>query len=268
MRGRIFDIQRFCLHDGPGIRTTVFLQGCPLRCQWCHNPEGQDARPGLLLCRDRCLGCGACRQVCPAGGIGLQDGKAAVDRARCRRCGACANACPTQALRLVGKEVEAAEVMAEVMRDRIFFATSGGGMTLSGGEPLAQPDFTAALLADAKCAGLRTCIETCGFAPWAAFAALLPVTDLFLYDLKETDPERHQQATGVELAPILANLRRLHDAGAVIRLRLPVIPGWNDRSSHFQAVDKLHAAMPRLQGVDRLPYHPLGRSKTEQLGSF
>ena len=163
--------------------------------------------------------------------------------------------------------METAEVLAEVLRDRTFYAASGGGMTLSGGEPLAQPEFAAELLAAAKREGLHTCIETSGGVPWSAFDGVLGTTDLFLYDLKETDPGRHRQATGVDLEPILGNLRRLHAAGALIRLRLPVIPDCNDRPEHFANVTHLLATLPGIKGPDRLPYHPLGRSKEAALAS-
>lgn len=266
-RGTIFEIQRFCIHDGPGIRTTVFLKGCPLRCAWCHNPEGM--RPGSELAFEPtlCIGCGFCFRVCPSGAHRRADnGSHILERGVCAVCGSCTRECYAQALEWVGREVSVGEAMATVLRDRPFYETSGGGMTLSGGEPLAQPDFAAALLRLARAEGLHTCIETCGHAPWEVFARILPDTDLFLYDIKETDSARHAEFTGVSNVLILDNLRRLHDAGARVWLRCPIIPGCNDRADHLEAVVALARSLAGLAGVDLATYNPLGESKARRFG--
>ncbi len=264
--GRVFDIQRFSLHDGPGIRTTVFLKGCPLRCAWCHNPEGID--PGLALAfqPERCIGCGYCFRVCPEGAHRMEDGVHVLDRERCVLCGECVKECYSGALELVGKEVTAAEVMEEVLRDMPFYETSGGGMTLSGGEPLQQIDFTAGLLTRAKREGLHCCVDTCGFVPYERLERVLPQVDLFLFDWKESDPARHEELTGVRNEKIRQNLRRLHDDGALIRLRCPIIPGVNDREEHFAGIAELAHSLPELECVELLPYHPLGEGKMDRFG--
>lgn len=260
-------MQRFSLHDGPGIRTTVFFKGCPLRCRWCHNPESQAAATELGFAAGRCAACGACVRACPAGVHRLAtDGRHDLDRARCTACGACVRACPAGALELAGRTVTVGELMDEVLKDAVFYRTSGGGLTVSGGEPLQQPAFLTALLRDARAAGLHCAVETSGFAPWPVLARLLPLVDLWLFDLKETDPKRHRVLTGVPNARILANLRRLHDAGGAVRLRLPLVPGCNDRDGHLAAVEALVRALPRLAGVDVIPYHGLGEDKRARFG--
>lgn len=265
-RGRIFEIQRFCIDDGPGIRTTVFLKGCPLSCLWCHNPEGVGGESVLFFQPDKCIGCGYCVRVCQNDAHRITAEGHLLNRARCVACGACAVECYAGALELVGREVTVAEVLDEVVRDEAFYRTSGGGMTLSGGEPLLQIDFADALLSEAQRRGLHCCVETAGFLPQDRFARVLSKVDLFLYDLKETDPERHRKYTGQSSDRILANLRFLHQEGASILLRLPVIPGLNDRSDHFAAVADLCHSLPNLTGVQIMPYHPLGTSKLERLG--
>jgi pyruvate formate lyase activating enzyme len=271
MTGRLFDIQRFSTHDGPGIRTTVFLKGCPLRCLWCHNPEGLRPETQIAYTPDRCIACGDCVRACREGGHRLEataDGAVHVfDRPRCQSCGTCAAACVSGAIEAVGREVTVEAVLEEVLRDRAFYESSGGGLTLSGGEPLMQPAFTTALLRAAKDAGLHTAVETSGFALWAHLEPLPAVTDLFLFDVKETDPERHRRFTGVPLEPILGNLRTLRERGARIALRCPIVPGCNEREGHFAGIAALAQEWPEPVEIELLAYHPLGRGKAGRLGT-
>ena len=266
VKGNIFEIQRFSIHDGPGIRTTVFLKGCSLRCRWCHNPESIDPKPVLSFLPDRCIGCGYCLKACRRGGHKIEDGKHVLDRSLCEVCGTCTRECYAGGLELVGREVTVGEVLDEVERDRPFYKTSGGGMTLSGGEPLVQIDFSAGLLQEAKAAGLHCCIETSGYADFSRLERLMPFVDLFLYDVKDTDNAHHLEFTGVPNAPILENLRALHARGAKVRLRLPIIPEFNDRDDHFRGVAALVKSLPNLEGVQIMPYHRLGISKLERMG--
>lgn len=264
--GRVFDIQRFSIHDGPGIRTTVFYKGCPLCCAWCHNPEGISRGFHLSFLPDRCIGCGYCVATCPNEAHRLVEGVHQIERALCRVCGACTVECYSGALELVGRDVTVQVVLDEVMRDEPFYETSGGGMTLSGGEPMLQFPFTVALLEAAKSEGLHCCMETCGYAPFAQYGQIAPYIDLFLYDLKETDPDLHRAYTGVDNERIIHNLRALHDTGSRISLRLPIVPGYNDRVDHFEAAADLVRSLPDLQDVEIMPYHPLGTSKVERMG--
>ncbi len=264
--GRIFEIQRFSLHDGPGIRTTVFLQGCPLRCVWCHNPEGISVHPLISFQADQCVGCGHCFNVCPHGAHALVEGLHVLNRERCEVCGTCVEGCYARAIEGVGRQVSVAEVLELVRRDQPFYQASGGGLTLSGGEPTLQFGFARALLQAARAEGFHCCVETCGFGPAEHFAQLLPLVDLFLFDLKETDTERHLAFTGVPREGIAENLRLLHDRGGHVCLRLPLIPGYNDRSEHFAAVAELVHSLPGLEGVELMPYHRLGTAKLERLG--
>jgi pyruvate formate lyase activating enzyme len=267
--GVVFDIQRFSLHDGPGIRTTVFLKGCPLACAWCHNPEGIALRPEVRLVEGRCLGCGACAAVCPEAvrtdgrTTGGSDGATApLEGARCRRCGACVEACPAGARRMAGRALAAVEVVAEVARDRVFYEESGGGATFSGGEPLLQLDFLLELLDGCRAEGLRTTLDTCGHAPRAGLLEAAARADLVLYDLKSMDPERHRAATGVDNADIVANLRALAQSGTPVWLRVPVIRGFNDDLENALATARLAASLDSVRRVSLLPYHSLGRHKT------
>ncbi len=266
IRGRITGIQRFCLHDGPGIRSTVFLMGCPLRCWWCHNPETRCSAPQLAFIAFRCLSCSACVAACPQGAQRLGPAGRSIDRSCCTACGACVGACPAAALELVGREVDVAELIAEVDRDRPFYRQSGGGMTLSGGEPLLQGAFALALLQAAKAIGLHTCVETCLHVDAAILDRALPYVDLFLCDYKETDSERHRRWTGVGNERILANLRRLHASGARLRLRCPMIPGLNDRYQHVAGIAALAHELAGIDGVELMPYHPLGEGKHDRFG--
>jgi glycyl-radical enzyme activating protein len=266
LKGLVFDIQRFSIHDGPGIRTTVFLKGCPLSCLWCHNPESQDARPEVFFTASKCIGCLFCARMCERGGHRFEGGKHIFDRSGCIRCGECTKECYSQALEVAGKEMTVEEVVAEVKKDQAFYENSGGGMTLSGGEPLMQFEFTREILKAAKAAGLHTCMETCGYAATERVLVVAPLTDLFLYDVKETDPARHREHTGVPSDRILSNLAALSAAGARIVLRCAVVPGLNDRPDHFAAVAKLADELKGVQAVDVLPYHPLGTSKSQRLG--
>jgi pyruvate formate lyase activating enzyme len=264
--GLVFDIQRFSIHDGPGIRTNVFLKGCPLDCAWCHNPESKEVAPEIAWYPDKCTSCGACAEVCPENCHSFGEAGRGFDRKTCNRCGACAAVCVTGALALIGRRVSAEEVLAEVLRDEPFYRNSGGGMTLSGGEPFYQAEFSLALLILAKERGLHTCVETSGAAAFEILRTALAVTDLFLYDVKETNGERHRLFTGVSGCLIQENLEKLDAAGASILLRCPVIPGYNDREEHFREIGRLANRLRNVTGIDLEPYHPLGISKAASIG--
>ena len=242
------------------------MKGCPLRCVWCHNPEGIGSRPVLSFMPDKCIGCGHCAEVCPRGAHVLADGRHSLLRDRCAACGLCAEKCYAVALEIVGREMTVQEVIEEVLKDQPFYETSGGGMTLSGGEPLFQIDFTVALLQAARRARLHCCMETCGSADFEALRRTIPLVDLFLYDVKDTDERRHAANTGAGVRRILDNLRRLHEAGARIRLRLPLVPGCNDAEDNFRGIAGLVSQLPGLEGVEVMPYHDLGTSKRDRLG--
>ncbi|MFH1730778.1 MAG: glycyl-radical enzyme activating protein [Planctomycetota bacterium] len=264
--GNIFDIQRFSIHDGPGIRTTVFMKGCPLRCIWCHNPESISSEPVLSFLPAKCIGCGYCFRVCPQKAHKMAGDVHVLDREACENCGLCTKECYAGALELVGREVTAGEALDEVLRDRPFYETSGGGMTLSGGEPTMQIEFAEAILKAAKDEGLHCCVETCGLCPYDSLERIRPAVDLFLYDYKETNDELHREFTGVSNKLIIENLRRLHDSGAVIVLRCPIISGTNDRDEHFEGIAALARELPNLDGIELMPYNPLGESKVERMG--
>lgn len=244
MQGVIFDVQRFSVHDGPGIRTTVFCKGCSLRCTWCHNPEGLSPAPGAQFFAEECLACGACHG---------------------RRDAAAASLCPTGALRPCGRTVEAAALVDELMADRAFFGTEGG-VTFSGGECMLQADFVAACAAALAERGVATVIDTAGHAPWAAYLKTLPVCRHYLYDLKCADPARHLQHTGQDNRLILSNLARLAAAGARLWIRVPVIPGVNDEEGEMHAIAAIAAGTPGVERVTLMPYHTLGKSKYQTLG--
>lgn len=260
--GCIFNIQRYSVQDGPGIRTTVFLKGCPLRCEWCHNPESQSDQPVLMRDPGRCLRCGACEAACPEG----LDGAAARQPSDCRVCGACAEACPTGALRLAGAEMSAPEVLREILKDRLFFEESGGGVTFSGGEPLRQSQFLLHLLRDCRKEGVHTAVDTCGDAPDEILREVAGWTDLFLYDLKLVDDAAHQRFTGVTNRRILENLEMLHRIHRHLWIRIPLVPGVNDHPGHLEKMARLIAALPGIRRVDLLPFHRHGEEKRHRLG--
>jgi pyruvate formate lyase activating enzyme len=266
LTGVVFDIQKFAIHDGPGIRTTVFLKGCPLTCLWCHNPESQDATREISFLPTRCIGCGYCVAACPQQCHLIEANGHVFRRDSCRRCGQCTVKCYAQALEVIGREMTVDDVLAEVLKDRPFYETSGGGMTVSGGEPMVQADFTHGLVTAAKAAGLHVCLDTSGIAPCDRYLTLVPAVDLFLWDVKETDPARHRDYTGTEPAGILSNLFAIDRAGARIVLRCPVVPGLNDREDHFAALAALANRLTHVLEVNILPYHPLGKSKSARTG--
>ena len=262
-----FNVQRFSTEDGPGIRTTVFLKGCPLRCAWCHNPEGLEPHPDLVWYDVRCIAARECLSACPRNALDLTPEGMRIERAVCDGCGACAAACPAGALEVIGRRWSVEELLAEVCKDRVFYETSGGGVTFSGGEPLLQADFLAALLPRCKEAGLHVALDTCGALPWEWYERVLPWVDLALYDLKVMDPERHRAATGVPNDRILANAAGLAGRGLPIWVRTPVIPGYTADLENIRAIGEfIRQRLPTVERWDLLAYTNLGRPKYHRLG--
>lgn len=268
--GTVFNIQHYSIHDGPGIRTNVFVKGCPLRCLWCANPESQAAYPQLMYLADKCVGCGACIDICPQKAIRRRDDrpdKVMTDRSKCVNCGLCTKkVCPTQARDMSGEEMTAGQAFDEVMGDALFYGKEGG-LTVSGGEALAHPKFTGALVTLCKKAGISTAIETCGAVPWEVMAPVLEHTDIVLYDVKQMDSALHKEYTGLGNELILSNLERIsRETSCTIVVRCPVIPPCNDSPENMHALGRfLTEKGIRVSEIDLLPYHNLGEGKRVQL---
>jgi pyruvate formate lyase activating enzyme len=263
--GIIFDIKRYAIHDGPGIRTTVFFKGCPLSCQWCHNPEGISSFFELMFRNNRCVGCEECLKTCKKGAISFVNSTPKIDRTKCDLCGECADACPSGALELAGKSYTVEQLLAEIEKDRVFFEESGGGVTFSGGEPLLQADFLKAVLERCKKQGIHTALDTSGFAPYEVINTLKANVDLFLYDLKMIDEKRHIRYTGVSNKIILENLKKLSRNGSRILVRIPLIPQVNDTKDCIQRIAAFIAGILSLKHVSLLPYHDIAAQKYERL---
>ena len=267
--GRIFDIQRFSVHDGPGIRTTLFLKGCPLRCLWCQNPEGLEGALRLWHFQNLCERCGTCVEACPQRALALAEEGMHIDRSRCDLCGKCIDACPRNALAFDGRDLEVDEAVAQLAADKVFFDRSGGGVTFSGGDPLLQADFVLAVARGLKARGIHTAIETSLFASWATVEALLPAIDLFIVDLKVADPARHAELTGQKNEPILENARRLAAALAGtgrLLLRVPLIPHLTAEPPNLSALAALAASIDRAAPIELMNYNPLAAAKYRRMG--
>ena len=263
--GTIFNIQKFCIHDGDGIRTCVFLKGCPLRCVWCHNPESYDKVPSLSFNKSVCSSCGRCLAVCTKRKI--ENGQLKLHREACTACGECTKVCLNFANEIIGKEMTANEVLNEVLKDKMFYKTSGGGITVTGGEPSYQPDFTLELLHLSKEAGISLAIETCGIGSREFYKKAADLGATFLYDIKCIDSDRHYKFTSVDNERILSNLKYLMDIGADIIIRLPLIPGCNDGDEDILLLaNYLNANSGKYRYAEIMPYHALGNEKSSRLG--
>lgn len=261
MEGIISNIQRFSMHDGPGVRTTVFFKGCPLRCLWCHNPETYRFGSELRYDRDKCICCASCAQACPNGALTVQPDGLAHDAERCAHCFACVYACPTGAMSTAGARMTLEQVLAETLRDEGIYHRSGGGVTLSGGEATAQPAFAGALLDALRQKGIHTALDTCGFCQEDTFRELAGKADLVLLDVKHADPARHKALTGQDNALILRNLEQLERMGAQVEVRIPFIPTMNDDEDTLRGMAEIIRPHACIRRVVLLGYHPLGQTK-------
>jgi len=267
-KGVVFDIQRFTLHDGPGIRTAVFMKGCPLRCAWCQNPESIRTAPQISYFPAQCIHCGFCRAACPEKAV-QPDGKNLIEKINltlCTHCGLCAQVCSAGALKMIGDTMTVAEVCDAVMRDFSFYHNSNGGVTFTGGEPTYQPEFLAALAKELKKLGLHLVIETCGAFRWDAVAEALSLIDIFYFDIKHTDDAKHLAFTGEACSQILENAKRVDRLGKPIRVRVPLIPGFNDSPEEFAGILHVAGSLENLDKVQVLPYHKFGVAKYERVG--
>lgn len=265
VKGFIFDIKRFAVHDGPGIRTTIFLKGCSLHCSWCHNPESYSPKPQLAYYEHKCINCGECVLVCPAGAHKMQDGQHVFNREKCIACGRCEEVCLGKALRLYGREIIVDEAVQAVLEDKTFYDRTGG-CTLSGGEPLLQVDFCEAVFKVLKCENIHCAIDTCGSVGWEKFEKVLPYTDMFLFDLKHMDAKRHMEYTSRPNELILENLKRLSQLSMPIEICIPMIPGFNTDKKSITAFGEFLGKLDNITDIKLLAYHDLARSKFAALG--
>lgn len=274
MSGLVFNIQRYSVHDGPGIRTTVFLKGCPLKCVWCHNPEGINPGREIIVIETRCIGCGKCIEVCPV----CAENAKKTDRSKvvkslliprhvdgCRLCGECVKVCPTEARMIAGKEYTSAELANELLKDRMFFEESNGGVTFSGGEPLTQPEFVMETVSNLKKQEIHVAIDTCGFAPHSVVKEIAEHADLFLFDLKFISPGKHRKYTGVNNELIIENLAILNEKRKEIWIRIPVIPGVNTGDGEIKAIIKFLKPLNSIRQINLLPYHNTGTHKAQRI---
>ena len=263
INGTIFDIRKYSIHDGPGIRTAVFFKGCPLRCAWCHNPESQSFAPELILHPNRCILCAACVERCPSSAV---NGQLTTDRERCQSCGGCVDVCYADAREIVGREMTVAQVLGQIEADQVFYDQSNGGVTFTGGEPLSQPRFLLDLLAACRPRNIHTAVDTSGFAAWTVVDQIRPLVDLFLYDLKLIDDEQHRQYTGVSNQLILSNLQQLSELGHNLIVRIPIIPGVNDDEKTLRQMGEFLASLAIVPPVELLAYHQIAAAKYANLG--
>lgn len=267
MKGLVFNIQRFSINDGPGIRTTVFLKGCNLRCQWCHNPESINVHQELQHFDQLCIGCGACIEACPHSVISTgDDSKLEFDRKHCVKCGACVDACMSDAIELAGEYMDVEEVVETIAKDREYYENSGGGLTISGGEPLLQKDFVKEIFRRTKDMGIHNTLDTAAHVDWSVLEEVLPYVDLILLDMKVMDHDKHFESTGRFNHEILENAKRLADEDVDIIVRIPVIPSVNDTDENMDRTAAFLSDFERLVGVELLPYHTLGVDKNLSLG--
>ena len=264
--GTVLDMKRYAIHDGPGIRTTVFLKGCPLSCKWCHNPESQRERPEILYYEERCTLCEACVSACEHGAIGVMGDRLTLDQSLCVGCGACVRVCPNGARELAGRAMSVEQVVSEVVKDTLFYEESGGGVTLSGGEPLMQAEFTRDITVRCHELDIHTALDTSGYASEKELMEVAGAIDLFLYDIKVVDDAIHLAHTGVSNRGILRNLRMLDEMRKRIWIRFPVVPGVNDDEQSLSDLVDLLASLRAVEAVQVLPYHRAGEGKYRRLG--